>query len=372
MLFLNTLEVSAKAMTSDVTCSGSLSFVLHPQNGSSSVSPSSFSFTESGSIGSSGTIIRTSGSGSIVSSGQYESYYFVELDIPVMAAIDSAEGYGDYLGFNIWNLNMSTNQGSLINPYMHIGENYMLINYYTTKNSVMWFDGSDSTWKVTARPIIHCILTYSKADYSQVNQQINVTLNYSFFASCWDISAETFSATQPPVSDTGTHEQLDTLNETEQAVKDSVTNPDPNGKGLFETISDFFGSFFDNIINSFKSLFIPEDGFFTDWFTMLNTLLEAKLGMLYAPFGLIISLLTAIMSADSTEVGIPIPEISWTSDGVKTVLIEAQNFTFSSLGENFNDLRDKVYFATDTVIIFAFLMLLQAKVRHIINGHESG
>ena len=31
-----------------------------------------------------------------------------------------------------------------------------------------------------------------------------------------------------------------------------------------------------------------------------------------------------------------------------------------------------VYFATDTVIIFAFLMLLQAKVRHIICDYESG
>lgn len=133
-------------------------------------------------------------------------------------------------------------------------------------------------------------------------------------------------------------------------------------KSIFSSISDFFGSFFDNLIG----IFVPEDGFFSDWFDRLNTLLSDKLGMLYAPFDLLISTLQSIYSADFSSAGIPFPGIKWGD----TWLIEPFTFTFDSLGSDFSDLRDKVYFGTDTVLIFTFLILLQKKVRLILEGHE--
>lgn len=150
-------------------------------------------------------------------------------------------------------------------------------------------------------------------------------------------------------------------------VNDSEGNQHLNeiestNKSIFGSISDFFGSFFDNLIG----FFVPEDGFFSDWFDRLNTLLSDKLGMLYAPFDLLISTLQSIYSADSSSAGIPFPGIQWED----TWLIEPFTFNFDSLGSDFSDLRDKVYFGTDTVLIFTFLILLQKKVRLILEGHE--
>lgn len=164
------------------------------------------------------------------------------------------------------------------------------------------------------------------------------------------------------VSDSGTQQKLSDLNQSTDKIEESVTSE--TGGGILATLKNFFGSFFENVINSFKSLFIPEDGYFTDWFNRLNTLLADKLGMLYAPFDLLITTLQAIYNADSSETGIPFPGIKWND----TWLVEATTFNFDSLGdsEGIIKLRDTVYFASDTVLLFAFLYLLQSKVRHIL------
>ena len=73
----------------------------------------------------------------------------------------------------------------------------------------------------------------------------------------------------------------------------------------------------------------------------MNNLLSAKLGMLYAPFDLIITILTAVYNSSGSFSGIPIPEIEWEG----TVLISAQNITFQSIiGDDFTDIQGYVYF----------------------------
>lgn len=147
-----------------------------------------------------------------------------------------------------------------------------------------------------------------------------------------------------------------------QEILEESREQTETGHNIFNSITDFFGNFFSNLIG----VFVPEDGFFSDWFNRLNTLLSDKLGMLYAPFDMLISTLQSIYSADSSSAGIPFPGIKWGD----TWLIEPFTFTFDSLGSDFSDLREKVYFGTDTVLIFTFLILLQKKVRLILEGHE--
>lgn len=153
--------------------------------------------------------------------------------------------------------------------------------------------------------------------------------------------------------------------ESSAAIAESVTST--TGTGLLATIKNFFGSFFTNIINSFKSLFIPDDDYFSDWFNNLNDLLSDKLGMLYSPFDFLITVLESVYDADTTESSIPFPEIAWDD----TVLVESQSITFSDLlGDNFDTIQGYVYFATDVVLLFAFLYLLQRKVALILTGSE--
>ena len=354
MLFLNTLQVNAASGSG--TKSGSVTFTIYPVSGDTYATPTVFSYTytDSGSRGSgSGTITYTSGS---------HQYYELDFSLPIDIYIPDYDSYSKYCWVYIGGLSVSSSLGSISNPYLEFEDRVNPPTFGVAKSQYLSYDNGSAIFDL--KPIVHGHLSYARTNYNSV-EPLNFTVYYSMSWGVGDTSEDFYNNTTKPTVDRGTHEKLDSLNETATTTSETTTS-------IFDSITDFFGSFFENIINALKSLFIPEDGYFTSWFDRLNTLLEQKLGMLYAPFGLVIDLLLAIMQADTSEGGIPIPELSIDIDGQTYVILQAQTFTFASLGERFNDLRDKVYFATDTVIIFAFLMLLQAKVRHIICDYESG
>lgn len=135
-------------------------------------------------------------------------------------------------------------------------------------------------------------------------------------------------------------------------------------KNIFDKISDFFGSFFENIINAFKSLFIPEDDYFSDFFQRLNDFFADKLGMLYAPIDLFIRFLTAVQNAGGSDTGIPFPGVSW--DGV--YIIEPQTISLTSIAGDFPGLQDKIYFVTDVMLVGAVIWLLQTKLKEVLQN----
>lgn len=238
------------------------------------------------------------------------------------------------LGSGIWQ-NYESGAGYVIS---HSNESYLLNYFYYIE-----FDYAlslDSNGRMLA-PGTGSLTTPS-------NPYITTTWNASFYYAIYDTSLEDVVSKSTYVTDPKLYEVTQDTNETAK---------DTNSK-----ITDFFGSFFDNLLH----IFVPEDGYFSTWFDKVNTLLSEKLGMLYAPFDLVISTLQAIYSSSTTESGIPFPGIKWED----TWLVEPFTFTFSSLGSDFDDLRDKVYFATDTVLVLTFLMLLQSKVKLILEGNE--
>ena len=133
---------------------------------------------------------------------------------------------------------------------------------------------------------------------------------------------------------------------------------------IFDKISDFFAGFFDGIINALKSLFIPDDDFFSDFFTRLNNFFSEKLGALYTPIDLFIRLLQAIQNASAGSAGIPFPGIEW--DG--TYIIEPQTVNLQSIADDFDGLQDKIYFVTDIIMVGAVIWLLQSKLREVLKG----
>lgn len=133
---------------------------------------------------------------------------------------------------------------------------------------------------------------------------------------------------------------------------------------IFDKISDFFAGFFDGIINALKSLFIPDDEFFSDFFTRLNDFFSEKLGALYTPIDLFIRLLQAIQNATTGNAGIPFPGIEW--DG--TYIIEPQTVNLQSIADDFDGLQDKIYFVTDVIMVGAVIWLLQTKLREVLKG----
>lgn len=133
---------------------------------------------------------------------------------------------------------------------------------------------------------------------------------------------------------------------------------------IFDKISDFFTGFFDGIINALKSLFIPDDEFFSDFFTRLNDFFSEKLGALYTPIDLFVRLLQAIQSASSGSAGIPFPGLKWQD----TYLIEPQTVNLQSIADDFDGLQDKIYFVTDVIMVGAVIWLLQSKLREVLKG----
>ena len=135
-------------------------------------------------------------------------------------------------------------------------------------------------------------------------------------------------------------------------------------KNIFDKISDFFSGFFTGIINALKSVFIPEDGYFQDFFARLNDFFSQKLGMLYAPIGFFVDIMTAIGNADSVDPGIPFPGIKWND----TYLIEPQTISLSAYAKEFPELQEKLYFVTDLIMIGAVLYLVQNKLREVLHN----
>ena len=133
---------------------------------------------------------------------------------------------------------------------------------------------------------------------------------------------------------------------------------------IFDKISDFFAGFFDGIINALKSLFIPDDEFFSDFFTRLNDFFSEKLGALYTPIDLFIRLLQAIQNASAGSAGIPFPGLKWQD----TYLIEPQTVNLQTIADDFDGLQDKIYFVTDVIMVGAVIWLLQTKLREVLKG----
>ena len=131
-------------------------------------------------------------------------------------------------------------------------------------------------------------------------------------------------------------------------------------KGILGKITDFFGSFFENL----KGLFVPEDGYFSDFFNRLNDFFADKLGMLYAPIDMFITFLNTIKDASSTDLGITFPELAW--DG--TVIIPETKFSFDTIYKDFPDLQEKIYFVTDVILVGAVLWLLQVKLKEVLEN----
>lgn len=178
------------------------------------------------------------------------------------------------------------------------------------------------------------------------------------------------------VTDTGTQQELNTLNATEQDTNETTHS-------IFDSISDFFGSFFSNLIG----VFVPEDGYFNNWFDRVNTLLTNKLGILYYPFSVFIEIFTRLntaLSADQQNTcPIVFPEVGITIQGTRYVFIQRQTVdlinyniqlgnadTSNSSMFGLTSLIWVVRRFTSILLVIGFLNMCINKVKLILRGSE--
>lgn len=80
-------------------------------------------------------------------------------------------------------------------------------------------------------------------------------------------------------------------------------------KGILTSITDFFGSFFQNLIDSVISVFVPSSEEMSDLFDQLNQFFSDTFGFLYYPFEFLIEAFNIFLNSDS-ETGITFPAFS--------------------------------------------------------------
>ena len=80
-------------------------------------------------------------------------------------------------------------------------------------------------------------------------------------------------------------------------------------KSIFEKITDFFGSFFENLINAVIGLFFPGEEEMAELFNQLNDFFADKFGFLYYPFELLTKVFNVLMT-DSTSTAMTFPGIT--------------------------------------------------------------
>ena len=141
---------------------------------------------------------------------------------------------------------------------------------------------------------------------------------------------------------------------------DKITqNQDKNTNIITEALSAL-GNF---IIEGLKSLFIPSDDFFQNWYTDLYDFFNDRLGLFMLPIDIVIQLINVYINTDSSFAGIPFPEFKWI-DG--TVIIPAQTVNFTFLETDWGqDIQQKIYFVTDIFMIFSLLVLLKKKLDEV-------
>ena len=281
----NTLVVKA----APVTQSFSQSFRLYASGGSS--------------IGS-GSVSVSSGTGhGAVSVSSFESGYY-HIAIPVNYKQSVSNWSFDYTGAALLNSYINY-YGYFVFPNISVSgaTNYDIKNItLCDKNHVPITSSNGYTEQRTVKgnQVFDAALQYVNWYYyyefdigfqkSSTTAETFVDVNISSGSLQMDFrnaTSDEIDAATVEVSDAAANESLDAIQQSSQDIATSVTSD--TGGGLLATIKNFFGGFFSNLINSILGLFVPDSTYFSTWFDNLNTLLSDKLGMLYAPFDLLIN-----------------------------------------------------------------------------------
>lgn len=374
MLFLDTLEVKAydNTVTPTLTVTGTVypdSLVITKETGSVTGSTSTYSSVVMAEAGSTGTY-----------NVHFQDLYAGFVDFGLVSNFDSNL---KYCSISTWNNLVSCSYGSFIlenvsfgAPISQGGNNSVGYTYFYKNNFRRFVSGS-------AHYCVPLFVSgYWSYEFTSTNTNIvsGLGVNFNFSGTYYmsDATDETVSSSGQQVIDLGTKQAIEDQTE---IVEDTNTTT----HSIFDKISDFFGSFFNNLIG----VFVPESGYFSNWFSRVNDLLADKLGILYFPFDFIIDTLTTINSNSSSSSGqIIFPEMSFTNSATSEtfVLLNRQvinlndydvPFTSSENSSlvgttNFTSLLSIIRLFTGIAFTLALVHLFIDKLHLILRGSERG
>lgn len=168
-----------------------------------------------------------------------------------------------------------------------------------------------------------------------------------------------------------TNKKLDEANETSKGILGKI-------KDILSYINPFSENFFayklvELIINGLKSLFIPSDDFFSNWWNDFKSFMEAKLGFLTKPIDIFITFISSYLNLSEDNIIINIPDIT-VPNFEDNILIHAQTFNWKELLQSktsFNNLWQLYLDFVDVFLIFNFIGLCEGVYARIFGGDTS-
>lgn len=164
--------------------------------------------------------------------------------------------------------------------------------------------------------------------------------------------------------------------------------------GFFSALGDRISGFFSNLINSMsnffselgnkvvqlgstiingiidglKSLFIPEDDYFTNWLNNFRTLLNNKLGFLTYPFELFANVINRFLNLNDGTGLIHIPEIK--VPNFDFILIQEQDYNLKQVYENgaIKTIHTIYLYFVDIILVISLVNLAIKKFNQTIGG----
>lgn len=176
----------------------------------------------------------------------------------------------------------------------------------------------------------------------------------------------------------GVLESNQAIKEQTEELNNSITSEsedfEDNSCGIICKLGKIPGKIIDGLIEGIKSLFIPEDGYFENWFNNLKTFFEEKLGFLAAPFTIFIDFVNMYLNLDAdTDIIINIPDI-YVPNFEEYKIISATSFNWSELlksKESLNALWQLYLAFVDVFLILNFINLCEGKYNAIFGGNTS-
>lgn len=179
---------------------------------------------------------------------------------------------------------------------------------YPVKSRSASIGSSSVTIKVHGRLTVHYNQPYSPPSGSAGGYMlVSPKLTMSFGGS--DYTMRIYDYAGKGVSDTDITDQTKAITDKITETNKKIEEGNKTTSNIFKSITDFFGSFFKNLINSVISLFVPTAAEMSGLFEQLNQFFSDRFGFLYAPFDYMIRLL-GVFTSSTGSTGLTLPGFS--------------------------------------------------------------
>lgn len=168
--------------------------------------------------------------------------------------------------------------------------------------------------------------------------------------------------------------KLDEQTKTSKNIWETIKSFPNTFSNFFTDLGNKIGKFFDNlltgILDGLKSMFIPSDDFFSNWWNDFKSFMEAKLGFLSKPIDIFITFISSYLNLSESNIVINIPNIT-VPNFEDHIIIKAQTFNWKQLLESkpsFKALWDLYLDFIDVYLIFNFIGLCDVVYARIFGG----